>query len=298
MATTEQAADVTGLLLHAGEAFASGVPSQPADDGYFGPRSVTWRISNDLSGIVAGPRSLIIQALHPLAMAGVDQHSHWRTDPVGRLAGTAAFLSAISFGDRAMADRAAARVRKIHEYVSGVDEITGQPYRASDPELLLWVHAVQVDSALAARAMFGMPLSAAVADRYVAEMVTAAELVGVPREQVPSDVASLSAYLDSVRPRLLCTPVARESIAHVLELPELDSDVADFWQDIKEGVIASLPEWVIRLYGQTPPPPVSPQRRTEIRQALGVMDMVFLAAPGALEARQRITLRIRAAEGV
>lgn len=291
-----QETDVTGLLVQAAEAFAAELPERPADDGYFGPRSVTWRTSHDIAGIIGGLRALIIQALHPLAMAGVDQHSHWRADPAGRLAGTAAFLSAVSFGDREAADRAAARVRKIHYHVRGVDDVTGRPYSANDPELLLWVHAALVDSAIVARAMFGTPLPAADADRYVAEMVTMAVLLGVPRERVPSDVASLRAYLDGMRPHLLCAPAARDSIARVLELPGLDPDMAEIWQDIKDAVIATLPGWAARLYGAEPAPPVGPRRREEIRQALGVMDMVFLAVPGALEARQRITARIRAAE--
>ena len=296
MAANEQRADVTGLLSRAAEAFAAGVPGEPADDGYFGPSSVTWRTSHDLSGVVAGLRALVIQALHPLAMAGVDQHSHWRSDPAGRLAATAGYLSAVSFGDRAMADRAAARVRKIHEHVTGVEPETGMPYRASDPELLLWVHAALVDSAVVARDLYGTPLPPAAADRYVAEMVAAAELIGVPRDRVPADVASLRAYLESMRPRLRCTPAAREAIAHVLSLPEMDADVAEFWRDIREAVVTSLPDWAVRLYGDEPAPPLTPERRTEIRQALGVLDVLFEAAPGALEARQRLTLRIRQAE--
>ena len=82
--------------------------SAPEDDGYFGPGSVTWRVSADLSAPVAGLRSLLIQALHPLAMAGVDQHSDWRTDPVGRLAATSAYEVTVTFGDRASGRRAAA----------------------------------------------------------------------------------------------------------------------------------------------------------------------------------------------
>ena len=94
-------------------AYVSGVPDGAADDGLFGPGSVTWRMSADLAAPVAGLRSLLMQALHPLAMAGVDQHSGWRRDPVGRLAATSAYLATITFGDRAAAVHAAARVRRI-----------------------------------------------------------------------------------------------------------------------------------------------------------------------------------------
>src|SRR5262249_17875849 len=89
--------DVTGLVGRSAAAYARGVPEQPADDGYFGPASVTWRSAGDMSAPVAGLRALMLQALHPLAMAGVDQHSDWREDPVGRLAATSAYLALVSF---------------------------------------------------------------------------------------------------------------------------------------------------------------------------------------------------------
>ena len=95
-----------GLVERAAAAFASSVPDVPADDGYFGPASVTWRLNGDLSAPVAGLRSLLVQALHPLAMAGVDQHSHWRDDPAGRLASTAGVPATTTYGDRATAQRA------------------------------------------------------------------------------------------------------------------------------------------------------------------------------------------------
>src|SRR5580658_8221786 len=209
-------ADAAGLVERSAAAYASGVPEQPADDGFFGPASVTWRAAGDLSAPVGGLRALLIQALHPLAMAGVDQHSDWRDDPVGRLAATSGYLATVSFGEKAAAEKVASRVRRVHERVTGTDQVTGQPYAASDPALLLWVHAALVDSTLAARTLFGNPPSPADADAYVAEMVVAAELVGVPRGMVPSSVAELDAYLTSVRPELTCTPAAAESMAYLL----------------------------------------------------------------------------------
>ena len=235
----------------------------------------------------------MIQALHPLAMAGVDQHSNWRADPVGRLAATSAYLAQISFGERAQAQRAAARVRRIHDHVSGTDSETGRPYTASDPELLLWVHAVLVDSGIATRALFGTPLSAQDADRYVEEMVVAAELVGVPAEMVPDSSAALAAYLSWVQPQLRCTAAARESMAYLLDPPGLDPEVAEIWQDIRTATLISLPGWARDQYGHQAPE-LTPRRREEIRQALGVLDAVFLGEPGVLAARQRITLRMRA----
>src|SRR6516164_9768600 len=154
---TDQYADAAGLVARSAAAYVASVPTDPADDGFFGPASVTWRVSTDLSSPVAGLRALLLQALHPLAMAGVDQHSDWRRDPVGRLAATSTYVATLTYGDRDSASRAARRVRMIHEHVRGTDTVTGLSYAAGDPALLLWVHAALVDSVLAAVRVFGTP---------------------------------------------------------------------------------------------------------------------------------------------
>ena len=284
-----------GLVERAAAAFAASVPEAPLDDGYFGPASVTWRLTGDLSAPVAGLRSLLVQALHPLARAGVDQHSDWRGDPAGRLASTAAYLATITYGDRAMARRAAARVRQIHERVRGVDPVTGQAYAAGDPDLLLWVHAALVESVLASADLFGEPLSDADKDRYVGEMTAAAELVGVPPGRTPSTIAELDDYLSAVRPALTLSPAAAESTRYLLDLPWLDDEMGGLWRDVGDAAVASLPDWAARLYGLASPEPVTGQRRAEVRQLLGVLDALYLGEPGVLEARQRLELRMRQA---
>jgi len=293
---TDAYADAAGLVARSAAAYVSSVPADPADDGFFGPASVTWRVSADLSSIVAGLRALLVQALHPLAMAGVDQHSDWRRDPVGRLAATSSYLATVSFGDRAAAERAAARVRRIHEHVNGTDPVTGRPYAASDPALLLWIHAALVDSAVVACQLFGTPLTPADGDRYVTEMAVAAELVGVPAALVPASLDGLRQYLSSVRPELRCTPAAADAAAFLLDPPGLDEDIAEIWQDIRDGTVAATPEWARDMYGFVTPGALTPDRRTEIRQALGVLDAVYLGEPGVLEARQRLALRMRTAQ--
>src|SRR3984893_13809088 len=290
----------TGLVERSAAASASGMPEGAGDDGFFGPASVTWRMSADLASPVAVLRSLLMQALHPLAlhppaMAGVDQHSGWRRDPVGRLAATTAYLTTVAFADRAAARHAAARVRRIHDHVRGTDAVTGRPYAAGDPALLLWVHGALVDSVLAAASLVGTALPAADSNRYVAEMATAAELTGVPRHLVPSSVPELDLYIASVRPTLRCTPAAAESMAYLLDPPGLDEDTAEIWQDVRDAAVAVLPRWARQMYGYGAPPPLTPGRRTEIRQSLGVLDAMFLGQPGVLEARQQITRRMRAA---
>jgi uncharacterized protein (DUF2236 family) len=289
------AAAATDLVERYAAAYSAAVPGHPEDDGFYGPRSVTWRLAADLSAPVAGLRSLLMQALHPLAMAGVDQHSDWRTDPVGRLAATAAYTATVTYGDRASASRAARRVRAIHEHVRGVDAVTGRPYAASDPALLLWVHAALVDSVLAASRMFGTPPPDADADRFAGEMSIAAELFGVPRETVPATAAALAEYIAGVRPELRCTPAAAESMGYMLDPAGMGEEIAELWLDIAGAAIAALPGWARDLYGYPEPPAMTPARRTEIRQTLGVFDTVFMAEPGVLEARQRLTVRVRSA---
>jgi uncharacterized protein (DUF2236 family) len=289
--TTDTYGSAADLVARAARAYVSGIPEDPADDGFFGSASVAWRISIDLSSPVAGLRSLMLQALHPLAMAGVDQHSQWRRDPAGRLAATSAYVTTITFGDRPSAERASAVVRRVHEHVRGTDAVTGQAYEAGDPALLLWVHAALVDSSLSAAELFGTPAGSD-ADRYVAEMVAAAELVGIPSGMVPATAAELNAFIDQTRPRLMSTPAARESMSYLLSPAGLDEAIADIWQDIADAAVASLPQWAAGMYGYDRQA-LTAERRSEIRQALGVLDAMFLGEPGVLEARQRIELRRR-----
>jgi len=293
--TAEPAAAAVGLVERYAAAFVSAVPDQPEDDGFFGPASVTWRLAADLSAPVAGLRSVLIQALHPLAMAGVDQHSDWRRDPVGRLAATSTYVATLAYGDQDSATRAARRVRAIHEHVRGRDAVTGRPYAASDPALLLWVHAALVDSVLAATRLFGTPPADPDADAYVGEMAVSAELLGVPPEIIPHSVAALEEYITGVRSELRCTPAAAESMGYMLDPAGMGEEIAELWQDLRDAALATLPGWARDLYGYPAPPPITPDRRTEIRQTLGVFDAVFMAEPGVLEARQQLTLRMRIA---
>ena len=293
--TAERYAAATGLVERFAGGYSSAVPASPKDDGFFGPDSVTRRVSADLSVPVAFLRSLLVQPLHPLVMAGVDQHSGWRRDPVGRLAATSGYATTVTYGDRDGARQAAQRVRAIHEHVRGTDTMTGMPYAASDPALLLWVHAAFVDSALAAMRLFGTLLPAPHANRYVGEMAVAAELLGVPRDMIPTDVAALDRYTTAVQPQLRCTPAAAEVMAWLLDPPGLEEEIAELWQHIRDAAVTALPGWAREVYGCPALARLTPRRRTEIRQALGLLDAAILGQPGVLLARQRLTRRVRAA---
>jgi len=292
----------TGLFQRAAGAFAACIPDDPADDGFFGPASVTWRLHIDLSAPVSGLRSLLLQALHPLAMAGVDQHSQWRDDPGARFASTSAYVLTTTYGDRAAARAAGDRVRKIHEWVRGTDTVTGKPYAAGDPALLLWVHAALVESGLAAAGRYGVALTPAEQDQYVGEMTAAAELVGMPAGLAPASVAELDRYFESVRPELTASKSTEDTATYLLAMPDVEPELADVWQVVAAAAVTSLPDWAQALYrsGEPGAQPAAlsgsvPPDRAEVRQVLGVLDAIYLGEPGVLEARQRLTLRMRAA---
>jgi len=272
-------------------AYQHAVSEHPKDDGLFGPRSIVWRVNRDRSFPLAGMRSLMVQALHPLAMAGVAQHSTWQQDPFGRLAATSSYLLTTTYGDTESALAAAAWVRKVHVHVRGTDPETGLPYSAEDPDLLLWVHAGMVDSIVTVVQRYGRQLDAADADRYVAAMVRFAEIVGVPAQDVPTSVASLREYIDSVELRQ-ATRAAREAIGIVLDPPDLEPDVRELWHDLGQVAVGTLPDWAREMYGFAAPPPHLMEREP-VRQLLGALDLAFESLPGVLEARQRIELRTR-----
>ena len=267
------------------------VPEHPADQGLFGPGSIVWRVHRDRSFPLAGMRALMVQALHPLAMAGVAQHSDWRRDPFGRLAATSGYVLTVTYGDTAAANEAAARVRAIHKHVRGVDPETQLPYAAEDPDLLLWVHAALVDSIATIVQRYGRGLEPADADRYVAEMVPFAEIVGVPREMVPTTMAKNDEYLRSVD-LVQITEAARDAIAVVLEPPGLDAETRELWHDLSQVAIGTLPDWARDAYGFPMPAPENLERDL-VRQLLGTLDLAFESIDGVLEARRRIELRSR-----
>lgn len=189
--------------------------AKPVDYGLFGPGSVTWKVHSNPVMIVGGLRALLIQALHPLAMAGVAQYSDFRSDPLRRLRGTSAYVHAVTFGDTRAARAAAARVKRLHRRVQGVDPVTGRRFSAMDHETLLWVHCVEVHSFLAGYRAYGGRLSVDEQDRYLAEQVAAAELMDIPVAIVPDSLATYRAYFARMLPSLCSSAQAAATIAFV-----------------------------------------------------------------------------------
>jgi uncharacterized protein (DUF2236 family) len=288
---SSEAASQIEMMEPLARAYEHSVPERPKDGGLFGPGSVVWRVHRDRSFPLAAVRSLMVQALHPLAMAGVAQHSNWQRDPFGRLAATAGYVLTVTYGDTAAAESAAARVRAVHTHVRGTDEVTGLAYRAEDPDLLLWVHAGMVDSIVHVVQRYGRSLDAADADRYVAEMVRFAEIIGVPASRIPASVDALSQYLESVELRQ-ATPAALEAIGIVLDPPGLDTDTRELWHDLGRVAVGTLPAWARSMYGFEETPPELMEREP-VRQLIGALDFAFESFPGVLEARERIELRMR-----
>jgi uncharacterized protein (DUF2236 family) len=223
------------------------------DLGYFGPESVTWRVHADPLLWIGGIRALFLQALHPLAMAGLARHSEFRTDPWGRLFRTADYIGVTTYGTRDEADRAAARVRARHAHAVGVEPESGVPYAAANPDLLLWVHCCEIDSFLSTVRRGGLRLRPDEADRYVAEQVRSATLVGIPDAMAPRSVADVSAYFELVRPALKLTEASTEAARFVLLPPMtlpgmLAAPARAGWAAAAVLAFALLPRWARRMY--------------------------------------------------
>lgn len=169
--------------------------ADPGDPGLFGPRAVSWRVIGDPASIFGGIRGLLIQLLHPLAMAGVADHSRFRDETLGRLHRTSAYVTTTTFGSTREALAVAREVRHAHGYVRGTAP-DGRPYRADDPYLLAWVSITLSSSFLVTHAAYGAaPLECEEADAFVAEQSRAAALLDprVDLDQLAADEGRLAA---------------------------------------------------------------------------------------------------------
>lgn len=227
---------VQNLLV--GDRDPSAFDRPDGDPGLLGPDSVAWRVHGDLAGLIGGVRALFLQTMHPLAMAGVAEHSDYRSDPFGRLHRTAAYIAVTTFGSTEAATAAIARVNTVHDSVRGIAP-DGRPYSAKDPELLLWVHATEVASFVKAVQLFGTTrLLPEDVDRYLSEMAPIAEALGA--ENVPTDRVELRAYWDRVRPELVAGSQAKET-ARFLLTPPLPLWARPAYGVITAAAVGSLP---------------------------------------------------------
>ncbi len=195
----------------------------------------------DSSMFVGGLRALLLQSLHPLAMAGVAGHSGYRGDPWGRLQRTSYFLAVTSFGLADDAQHAVDKVRAVHKRVRGVAP-DGRPYSAADPHLLRWVHVAEVDSFLSTYRRYGAaPLDAEGQDGYVADTAVIARALGI--DNPPLTVAELDEQLQSYRPELRGTAEARSAARFMLVRPPLPAIARPPYAVLAAASVAALPVW-------------------------------------------------------
>lgn len=220
------------------------------DAGYFGPDSMTWKVNQELTVLFGGVRALLLHAAHPLVAAGARQTASYRRDPWARLLRTLSLQLLLPFGTQEEASAAAARINRLHRVVNGIDPVTGEPYDALDPDLLLWVHACLEQSSVLFYELTVGPLTEADKDRFHRENLTAAELVLLPAERVPATYRDLDAYVGDVigSGRLLITDVAQE-VAHLIRGGPVPPHLKPIWRFISFAAAGTLPVEVRRLYG-------------------------------------------------
>ena len=223
------------------------------DLGLFGPGSVTWKIHDEPILWLAGLRSLYLQALHPRAMAGVAQNSDFREDPWRRLIRTSNYIGAVVFGTTAQARAAGARVRALHARLRAVDPRTGEFFRIDEPDLLRWVHVSEVESFLTTAVRAGVALTPAEIDRYYAEQLRAAALVGLDPATVPDSAAAVAGYYERMRPELAITRDSADAFVF-LSAPPMPyrlglTPVRLAYTGIAALAVGLLPAWARRMYG-------------------------------------------------
>jgi uncharacterized protein (DUF2236 family) len=230
---------------------------------WFTPEDPVWRVHADASMFVGGIRALLLQSLHPLAMAGVAGHSGYRADPWGRLQRTSHYLATTTFGTVDDAEAAIDAVRAVHARVRGRAG-DGRPYSADDPHLLTWVHLAEVDSFLETYRRHGPErLDPAEEDLYVEQAGVAAARLGVP--DPPRSVAELAEGLRGYRPELVATPAARDAARFLLLQPPLPLAARPGYGALAAAAVASLPVWARRHLRL----PVLPVTERVVVRALG-----------------------------
>lgn len=227
---------------------STAIPERPVpfeeDPGLFGPDSATWEVHGDASLIIGGLRALLLQTLHPLAMAGVADHSKYRSDPLGRLHRTAGFVGTTTFGTSTEAEQAIHVVRTVHERIRGTAP-DGRPYAATDPHLLQWVHCTEIDSFLRARERYGaVALSAGAGDRYVDEMALVAERLGVVG--APRNRSELRSVLQGFRSELTVGRQARDTV-RFLAFPPLPLTTRPTYALVFAAAVSMLPRFARRM---------------------------------------------------
>ena len=266
------------------------------DAGLFGPGSVTWRIHGDQSMAAAGFRALLLQAVHPLVMAGFDDNTVWFEDMWGRLQRTGDWVAKVTYGTTAEAEKAGRVLRRVHAALpEGVEPESGLTYRVDDPELLRWVHVTEAESFLSTFRRSGGLLRPGDGDRYVDEMRASAELVGLDPSTVPATESDIADYYAQVRPQLRVSRVARRNTARffVPSMPRwvrLGTPARPAWAGMVALGLAMLPPWARRLYGLpgvTGTDTLASLQGRALRSVLTALPLVLTGSPAYAKALAR-----------
>lgn len=238
-----QVMSLTGLALGQLD-----LESPKGDPGLFGPQSISWQVHGDFpSMLVGGISALMLQLLHPLALAGVWDHSNFREDLLGRLRRTSQFISGTTFGSTRDAEWLIDKVRTIHLKVVGT-AAGGRPYAASDPNLLTWVHVAEVSSFLAAHLRYRNPdLPRADQDAYYNEIALIAERLGA--RDVPRSCSQVEDYLQRMRPQLLCDARSLEVIDILFKAPAPSRMAEPVGKLMLKAGADLLPGWAQQMLG-------------------------------------------------
>jgi uncharacterized protein (DUF2236 family) len=252
------------------------------DIGLFGPGTVVWRVNREGVLLVGGGAALILQAAHPLVAAAVAEHSIYREDPWGRLYRTLDLTTKVIFGDRCSADVAARRIRAAHSRVRGVTGEnggrypTGTPYRANDPELLMWVHATLVRTALDVYQRYVGALTIAEQRLYYDEQKTLAEMFGVPRERMPETFADFNLYFNDTleSDRIAVTAALRDVVDATLrpDLPFIARPLVDALNLTTVGLLPERLREELRL-------PWTPSRERLLEASRATLRRIIPALP-------------------
>jgi uncharacterized protein (DUF2236 family) len=220
------------------------------DAGLFGPESVSWQVNRETTVLFGGARALLMQAAHPLVLAGARQTGFYERNAWKRLERTLQMAYKITFGTHQEALEAARRINLIHEDVHGIDEVTGLPYDAKDPELLLWVHACLVDSQLLFERLTVGKLTDEGRERYHREQMAGAELLGLERSRIPSTTEELRRYVDGVaRSDILRVTPDTLRVADLIRHPPREVPWRPVLRAVSWWAFATLPEALRNQYG-------------------------------------------------
>jgi uncharacterized protein (DUF2236 family) len=231
--------------------------------GYFDDSSMLRRVHRERALALAGPRALLMQAAHPLAVSGLLAHSTAVDDPYERLARTADVMGTIGFGERADADRVTRTVRAMHRRVSGkLHEPVGRypvgtGYRADDPELLMWVLFTLVDSGLVVYRTYVGSLSREEEAAYWEDYRVVGRLFGLRVRDMPRTLADLDDYRRSMLEgdSLYVTGWARERARAIVLDPPVPWMAQPLLETVNFITIALLPDRIRNEYGFAPVPP-------------------------------------------